>query len=156
MPEESNKSDSVPDSWDTPEGESKTDSRTGTDYVNRRNIFASTIEACKYVTVLPGKRFRYSDRATDILAAVSILLLLALVFMPVNSFQLPLVVLCDALFLLTIIIFTVNRLGILTALTERQFILVWDIILGAFLLGILVSANYALILHYVRNFAKHL
>jgi len=153
MPEENNELETIQNSSAAPEVKAKHD--TNKDFVNRQNLLGSTIKACKYITVLPGKRFRNSDRVTDILAAVSILLLLVVIIMPSGSFQLPLIILCDVLFLLTVIIFTLNRFGILTALSERQFILVWDIILGAFLLGILFSANYALILNYMRNLAKH-
>jgi hypothetical protein len=125
-------------------------------HIKRRSILAGSREALRYLSVFPWKRFRYSDRLTDVLAAISILSLLFLIFMPINSFQVPLTCICDGLFLLTIVVFTMNRLGILTALPERQFLLVWDIILGAFLLGVLFSANCTLVLSHIKHLANFL
>ncbi len=154
MTAESNELDSPKNPCALPQGEHQTDCQAASNYVKRSNILASCIEAIRYISVLPRKRFRYSDRVTDILGAISILLLLVIVVMPTNAYQMPLMLFCDGLFLLTVVVFTMNRLGILNSLSERQFLLVWDIILGAFLLGLLFSANSTLILNYMKHLPK--
>jgi len=151
MSKESNEPEKINESGhaQSPEGDNAPPAKAP--QMKRRASWTSSYAAIKYVSSIPRKRFRYSDKVTDILAGVLILLCTLLIFVPIDLLKLPLTLLCDVLFTLTIVFYIMNRLGILTTLSERQAVLVWDMVLGAFLLGILAIINLSLFVNFIRQ-----
>lgn len=119
----------------------------------RRNSFTTTNEALKYVSAASRKNLRQSDKVTSVLLIVCILVGAAFVFIPLNP---VLILAADLLFFATLITFMVKRLGILITLSERQSVLVWDIILGSLLLGVLLTLNFLFFSSLLSELAKHL
>jgi hypothetical protein len=151
MSEESDKLEKVPDT-SVPQAQSNEGGgATKTGRFERISRWTSAYEAIKLST-LPRKKFRYTDRVTDILAAISILTLLILIFAP--AFRPASALLCVTACMVTIIFFIVNRLGVLTTIPERKAVLVWDIILGASLLGVLVIISIIILLSFLRLIPK--
>jgi hypothetical protein len=107
----------------------------------RRSVFASTCTSLKYIGSLPRKQYRQSDRFSDLLVLVCLLCALMLIILPPPLVRPPIVAVADLVFLAAIIFFIMNRIGILITLSERQAVLVWDIVVGSLLLGILLSFN---------------
>lgn len=119
--------------------------------IRRRSPWAGTYESIKYISGLSRSKFRSSDKITEVLAAVSLLGLGLLIFMPSTFLRLPLALFCDTIFSICVIFFITNRLGIMTSLSERQAILVWDVILVSLLLGALIAVNVMMVASHLRQ-----
>ncbi len=120
-------------------------------FKRRRSALDSSYTALKYVSGLQRKQFRKSDKITDITVCVSLLLATLLIFCPPFLLKPQLIVVLDLLLLGTIITFIMKRLGILITLSERQAVLVWDLLVGSLVLGVLLCLNSLFVINYVSN-----
>jgi hypothetical protein len=106
-----------------------------------RSLLDSTYTTLRYIVSLPRQQFRKSDKVSDLLVLVCLLFAVMLITLPPQLLRPPVVTLADFVFLAVIVFFIMSRLGILVTLTQRQTALVWDIVMGVFLLGILLCFN---------------
>lgn len=112
----------------------------------RQSIWSTSYQAIKRVTSLPRTKLRLVDKTTDILLAVSIVLVVLLSSIPCHGWQTVVAVGCDALCIIAVIFFLADRLGILNTLPDRQSVLVWDLAVGALIFGILITINAILLI----------
>ncbi len=117
----------------------------------RRSIWVSSCESLAYLSGLSRKALRQRDRVSDILLGLIIMLMIPVSLAPWQKNGLLLAVLCDFACLAMVIWFVANRLGILGTLTDKQAVLIWDIALGIFILGILFCINVALIFEFILH-----
>ena len=102
----------------------------------RRAGFRNFFQAIGYIneaSVADAVRQRFSDYVTIGLVVVCIFSLVAAVALPVppGLKLLPLVFTVGA-----VIFYIINRLGIILSLTPRQALIVWQILIAAFWLGV--------------------
>lgn len=105
----------------------------------RRGSLINFLEAIKIVntaSTAESVRQRFSDYVSIGLVVVCILSLVAAVALPVPAgFKLlPLVFTIGA-----VIFYIINRLGIIVSMTPRQALIVWQIVIAAFWLGVTSS-----------------
>jgi hypothetical protein len=132
------------------EGEIKFDSPKIKDGIyKRRSPWASSYSALQYVSTLSRKNFRKSDTVSDILVCLCVLCAVVLIFVPPKLLTPPVILGADIIFFAVTFYFVLKRLGILITLSARQAILVWDIVVGSFLLGILLCFNVMLFITYM-------
>ena len=95
--------------------------------------FFLAIKHINQASVADAVRQRFSDYVTIGLVVVCILSLVAAVVLPVppQLRLLPLIFTVGA-----VIFYIINRLGIILSLTQRQALLVWQILIAAFWLGV--------------------
>jgi hypothetical protein len=129
--------------------ESVSDSAEGLS--RRRSLLTSTYSSLQYICSLPRKQFRSSDKVSDLLVLVCLLFAVILILLPSSLLQPTIVILADGVFLAVIVFFIMSRLGILITLSERQAVLVWDIVVGSLLLGILLSFNATYVIAYFHR-----
>jgi hypothetical protein len=116
--------------------------QAASDHQNRRqSVWQASYEALNYVLGIERSKLRTADRTTDILLGLAILSIVLLSFAPSEAWQVPLAFGCDILCLIIVLSFLGNRLGILRTLNQKQAVLVWDIVMGALILGVLVAVN---------------
>ena len=82
---------------------------------------------------------RKTDRISQIILLLAIVAVAAAQVMPAEQFAVMLI--ADALLALSLCAFMALRFGVLRTLQARQAILVWQLILGAFLLGLFLAFN---------------
>jgi len=115
--------------------------------IKRRSRLESSQEAFQYVSSISKDnyvRLRLSDRLTSIaLVAAAILAILSIVVHPLAILRLPLILLCDGLVGTMLVLYLLNRFGILIALTPRQALLTWQMIVVSCVVGIYVTINLA-------------
>ena len=102
----------------------------------RRGGFRNVFSAMKHVneaSVAESVRQRISDYVTIGLVVVCILSLVAAVALPVAPALklLPLLLTIGA-----VVFYMINRLGIMVSLNQRQALIVWQIVIAAFWLGV--------------------
>lgn len=107
----------------------------------RKTIWSASAEAINYIYKLPRGKLRLIDRTSDLLLALAILLIGLLSFAPAVSWQIPLAVVCDIVCVVAVVAFLASRLGILRTLSDKQAVLVWDIVIGVLVLGVLIAIN---------------
>jgi hypothetical protein len=113
-----------------------------TSHANRRqSAWASSYDALNYVLGIERTKLRTADKTTDILLGLAIMSVVLLSFAPSETWQVPLAFGCDIVCLAVVLAFMGNRMGILKTLSPKQAVLVWDIIMGALILGVLVAVN---------------
>lgn len=112
----------------------------------RQSAWSSSYKALNYVLGLERNRLRIADKTSDILLGLAILMIVLLSFAPSESWQVPLALGCDFACLSIVFFFIGNRLGILRTLNEKQAVLVWDIVMGALILGVLLAINSMLLI----------
>lgn len=105
----------------------------------RRAGFRNVIAAIKHIneaSVAESVKQRISDYVTILLVVVCILSLVAAVALPLapGLKLLPLLLTIGA-----VIIYMINRLGIIVSLTARQALIVWQIVIASFWLGVTSS-----------------
>lgn len=95
--------------------------------------FFLALKHINQASVADAVRQRFSDYVTIGLVVVCILSLVAAVVLPVppGLRLLPLIFTVGA-----VIFYIINRLGIILSLTQRQALLVWQILIAAFWLGV--------------------
>jgi len=111
----------------------------------RASSWSGSFAAIK-LSMLPREKFRTGDKITEYLSAFSLATLAFWVFAPTQTFKPQLALLCDALFVTTIVCFIGGRLGVLNNIPQRFAVLVWDVILGFFLLGVVLTVNMVVLL----------
>jgi hypothetical protein len=113
----------------------------------RRGGFANVLTALRHVNEASTKasvKQRVSDYVTIGLVMVCILSLVAAVALPVPTGLklLPLVLTIAA-----VVFYIINRLGIIVSLNARQALIVWQILIAAFWLGV-TSAMFVMMACY--------
>lgn len=130
----------MPDTYtphqDPPGGGEASATPEGTKAKPKRGGIANFFLALKHInraSVADAVRQRFSDYVTWGLVFVCILSLVAAVVLPVPTGLrlLPLIFTVGA-----VIFFIINRLGIILSLTQRQALLVWQILIASFWLGV--------------------
>ena len=107
----------------------------------RSSPWDSSYHALKYVTAIPRDNFRTTDKITEILVFCCLVFIALLIFVPPTFLTPPVILLADIIFFSITVIFIMKRLGILITLNARQAVLVWDIVIAALIIGIILSFN---------------
>lgn len=116
----------------------------------RRPPLKSSWEAFQYLMSLPKGTFRESDKITAAFLGTAVLLLASTVMAP-PPYSGIIGLAGDMFFGLTIFSYIINRFGVVKLLHAREAVLIWDLMLGAFLLGIFVAVNFSLAMSYIRS-----
>jgi hypothetical protein len=102
----------------------------------RRGGFRNVFSAIKHVneaSAAESVKQRVSDYVTIIMVVICILSLVAAVALPVHpGLKLLLLVFTTG----TVVFYIINRLGIIVSLNSRQALIVWQILIAAFWLGV--------------------
>jgi hypothetical protein len=114
----------------------------------KRTPFANFFQALKHIndaSVSENVRQRFSDYVTIGLVILCILSLLAAVSIqvPTGVRLLPLLLTIGA-----VVFYIINRLGIMVSLTHRQALIVWQILVAGFWLGVTSSMLIMLLVMY--------
>jgi hypothetical protein len=116
----------------------------------RRPPWKSTLDAMAYVQKISKSEdinIRNTDRITSIILLVSsILAILSMVLAPISDFRPLAITMCDILFGVTLIVYSTNRFGILTALTPRQALITWELVVAAGFMGTYLTLNFGAII----------
>jgi hypothetical protein len=120
----------------------------------RRGGFRNVVSAMKHIneaSVTEAVKQRISDYITIGLVVVCILSLVAAVALPVppGLRLLPLFFTIGA-----VVFYIINRLGIIVSLTPRQALIVWQILIAAFWLGVTSAMLVMMVCFYI--FSSHL
>lgn len=110
----------------------------------RRSRWLSSWAALKYINSLyktDEVKVRESDKTTNLLLSLAILGIAVLIFCPIALARGPLALVCDLLFAATVISYIANRLGILSTLSPRQAVLVWEVCIGMAIFAVLIAVN---------------
>ncbi|MBU6450421.1 MAG: hypothetical protein KGS72_01485 [Cyanobacteria bacterium REEB67] len=126
----------------------------------RRSPWKSTAAALAYVqdaARTDSTQIRTSDRLTIIaLLVFCIAEVLSLVYTPLSGFRFALMVCCDVILGTCIVLFLIYRMGILSALTTRQALITWQLMMGCIFLGIFLCLNAIFgIAYLVETFFPH-
>jgi hypothetical protein len=113
--------------------------------IKRRSRLQSSWAALRYIQGISRDnyvRLRVSDRLTSVaLLLAAILAILSLVFHPLEHIRLPLAFLCDGLVGAMLVLYLLNRFGILIVLSPRQALLTWQMIVVSCVVGIFLTVN---------------
>lgn len=109
------------------------------DFPPRRGGFRNVMAAVRHIndsSLTDGVKQRVSDYVTIGLVVICILSLFAAVALPVSPGlkMLPLLFTIGA-----VVLYIVNRLGIIVTLSQRQALIVWQIVVASFWLGVTSS-----------------
>jgi hypothetical protein len=119
------------------------------DIIKRRSRWQSSLAALRYIDTISKDnevQLRDTDRATSLaLLVVCVVAFVSLLIPQLEPHRLPLVLSADVLVGVGLMMYVSNRFGIVTTLTPRQAILVWQLMLGASLLGIFLCLNLGLL-----------
>ena len=119
----------------------------GDSIVNRRSRWYSSLTAFRYVRSLSKDedvRIRDSDRITGIFLLVAAGLTgLSLLLPQLAAHRLAFVLASDSALGTMLVLYVVNRFGILSTLNARQALLSWQLMMGAAFLGIFITINMA-------------
>jgi hypothetical protein len=141
-PDESPKENPTPEAEPAKTEPAVAGAQVASEQPNRRqSVWAASYEALNYVLGIERSKLRTADKTTDILLGLAILSIVLLSFAPSEAWQVPLAFGCDILCLVIVLSFLGNRMGILRTLSQKQAVLVWDIVMGALILGVLVAVN---------------
>jgi len=130
--------------------------RPQTDSALRRSRWKSSLDAYKRLaklSTMPRRQFRDSDRVTATLLTISVVLLCVMLVIPLPV-AIPFVALGDVLLFITLIFFLANRFGIITHLSDRDAVLVSDLMTGMLLLGLLFASNIGFFLIVFMTFFR--
>jgi uncharacterized membrane protein len=123
------------DSQATPEGQAGATPPVGGEIRRRQGIknFFAALAMINEASVAESVRQRFSDYVTIGLVIVCVLSLVAAVALPVPAGLklLPLIFTIGA-----VIFYIINRLGIVVSLTARQALIVWQVLIASFWLGV--------------------
>ncbi len=116
----------------------------------RRPPWKSTLDAMTYIQKISKSEeinIRNTDRITSItLLTSSILAILSMVLAPISDFRPLAITICDILFGVTLVLYSTNRFGILTALSPRQALITWELIVAAGFIGTYLTLNFGAII----------
>jgi hypothetical protein len=113
------------------DGESKRESLVG-------GVFSS-VKHLQEAHVTGFSSIRKTDRISQIMLVLAIVLIAAAQVVP--SQQLVVSLIADFMLAAALCVFLALRFGVVRTLLPRQAILVWQLIVGAFLLGLFVAFN---------------
>jgi lipopolysaccharide export LptBFGC system permease protein LptF len=117
------------------------------DYVPRESMVGGVVSSVKYLQDAHAEtgviKLRKADRVTWILLLIALGLICATMFVQNQKGVLTLI--ADALFAVVLFAFMAMRFGVLRSLSARQAVLVWQLIVGGFLLGLYAALNTKLI-----------
>lgn len=113
------------------DGDSKRESLVG-------GVF-STVKHLQEAHATGFSTIRKTDRVSQIMLVVAIVLIAAAQVVPAQ--QLAVSLAADAMLAAALLVFLALRFGVVRTLLPRQAILVWQLIVGAFLLGLFVAFN---------------
>lgn len=109
----------------------------------RESVMGSLVSSAKYLQDAHAEtdviKLRKSDRFTQILLLVALIIMGAAMFLPDQRNICSL--LADLLMAVVLSAFMALRFGVIKTLKPRQAVLTWQLILGAFLLGIYLAFN---------------
>lgn len=130
-----------------PQGDDAKDDFEGARRGGLRNVVAA-IKHINEASVTESVRQRISDYVTIGLVVICIMSLVAAVALPVapGLKLLPLL-----LTVLAVVLYMINRLGIIVSLTARQALIVWQIVIAAFWLGVTSSMMVMMSCFYFLN-----
>ncbi len=109
----------------------------------RESVMGSLVSSAKYLQDAHAEtdviKLRKSDRFTQLLLLIALLIMGAAMFLPDQRNICSL--LADLLMAIVLSAFMALRFGVIKTLKPRQAVLTWQLILGAFLLGIYLAFN---------------
>ena len=115
----------------------------------RRSRWESSFVALRYLSGIGRDtqiKVRDSDRATSFSLLIVAFLTLVSLFVPgLADFRFNLLAVCDLLAGVSVIFYIANRFGILSTLPPRAALLCWQLMLGAWFIGMYVTINVVLI-----------
>lgn len=118
--------------------------------IKRRSRWQSSLAALRYIDGITKDhevKLRDTDRATSLALLVVCVFACISMFVPqLSSHRIPLVGAADVLLGLTLLTHVANRFGILTTLTPRQAVLVWQLMMGSSLIGVFMAINLGIII----------
>ena len=129
--------------------------KTDPDIAQRRSSWQASLAAIKYIGQVkkqPKLNIRQSDKITGLsVVLATVATILCLLLHKPNGLSYQLTILCDFYLGTSLIIYVCNRLGILTALTPRQAVLVWQLLVSFAFVGIFIAVNLALVLSLILS-----
>ncbi len=118
--------------------------------IKRRSRWQSSLAAMRYIDGISKDhevKLRDTDRATSLALLVVCVFACLSMFLPqLSAHRLPLVGAADVLLGMTLMTHVANRFGIVTTLTPRQAVLVWQLMMGASLLGVFMAINLGIVI----------
>jgi hypothetical protein len=115
----------------------------------RRSRWESSFVALRYLSGIGRDtqiKVRDSDRATSFSLLIVAFLTLVSLFVPgLADFRFNLLAVCDVLAGVSVVFYIANRFGILSTLPPRAALLCWQLMLGAWFIGMYVTINVVLI-----------
>lgn len=118
--------------------------------VKRRSRWQSSLAAIRYIDGISKDnevKLRDTDRATSLALLVVCIFACLSMFLPqLSAHRVPLVGAADVLLGCTLLTHVANRLGIVTTLTPRQAVLVWQLMMGASLIGVFMAINLGIVI----------
>ncbi len=118
--------------------------------IKRRSRWQSSLAALRYIDGITKDhevKLRDTDRATSLALLVVCVFACISMFVPqLSSHRIPLVGAADVLLGLTLLTHVANRFGILTTLTPRQAVLVWQLMMGSSLIGVFMAINLGIVI----------
>lgn len=115
----------------------------------RRSRWDSSFVALRYLSGIGRDtqiKVRDSDRATSFgLLIVSIFTLVSIFVPPLIEYRFNLLAVADLLAGVSIVFYIANRFGIISTLPPRAALLAWQLMLGAWFIGIYVTINVVLL-----------
>jgi len=134
------------------EKKSQSDEQAEQGALRRRASWNSSFSALSYIyTVLTDKtvRLRNTDQWTTIaLILGTICVLLSAWITPLGKLRGNVVGICDLFAGVVLVLFIVNRFGIINTLPRRQALLIWQLLLVFSYLGAYLTVNVAAIIAY--------
>jgi hypothetical protein len=125
----------------------------------RRPPWKSTLAAMSYVQKISKNEditIRNTDRITSILLLTSsIMAILSMVVAPLADVRPLAISLCDVFFGVSLAIYVTNRFGILTALSPRQALITWELVVAAGFVGTYLTLNFGTIIAIYFAHATH-
>jgi hypothetical protein len=118
----------------------------------RISSLAASKEALAYIAMASREKsvvIRETDKRTAQILCASVvgsLLFLALPLFGLAKFKLWCIGAADLSFILAVLLFIISRLGILRAMSMRHALLCWQLVVGASLLSMAITANLVLII----------
>jgi hypothetical protein len=115
----------------------------------RRSRWESSFVALRYLSGIGRDtqiKVRDSDRATSFgMLIVAILTMISLFIPALADYRFNLLAVCDLLAGVSIVFYLANRFGILSTLPPRAALLCWQLMLGAWFIGMYVTINVVLL-----------
>ncbi|MBU6455585.1 MAG: hypothetical protein KGS72_27685 [Cyanobacteria bacterium REEB67] len=122
----------------------------------RRSRWVSSLAALRHVSDSlehSSNNFRTGDKVTNVLMVFAVLVGTALAIFP--SAPLMVQIVFDTLVGAALVFYGANRLGVLTMLSARQAVLIWELILAAIIFGSFITLNIQGLMHQIQIIIMH-